>query len=465
LKRSADRKALTRIGILLPVLLTVLFFASCATQKNVIIVYQSAPALVDGTRPEMNTSGFWIGRDPDPDEVIADQDRITYLNALIKEKTRAVYDVLAFRPFRDGKRYRESFRSNLKYITAQGYFMDDGRKVSGDFLKRMEAVMDIGSIPAEIPVRWGLTVARCNQRLLPTTEPLFRNPTDKRIDRLQNNSLDLAVPLVVLHESSDRKWVYVIAPFSDGWLEAESVATCTLDELARFAEHPDFIVATEAKADLFRDPMLRQHLSYIQMGVRLPLFRDWDKGTAQVMIPVRGEDGRCLFDAAYVSYAQVHRGYLTYTPRHALEQAFKLLNAPYGWGGMYGEQDCSRFIQEVFASMGIMLPRNSGMQGTVGKIVATFSGKSTDKYRLGMLADARGGVTLLQFPGHVMLYLGMIDGRPYAIHDLFAYTEKDKDSERLVSVNRTAVTSLDLGIGTKRGSLLERLTNVRLIAP
>ena len=82
-----------------------------------------------------------------------------------------------------------------------------------------------------------------------------------------------------------------------------------------------------------------------------------------------------------------------------------------------------------------------------------------------MLAEASGGITLLQFPGHVMLYLGMIDGRPYAIHDLFAYSEKDKDSERLISVNRTAVTSLDLGMGTKKGSLLERITNIRLIAP
>ncbi len=465
MKRSAHRKLFIRIRMLLPALMAVMIVASCAIQKNVIVVYQSAPALVDGTRPEMNTSGFWIGRHPDPDELMADEDHITYLNAVIREKTRCVYDILAFRPFRDGRLYRESFRSNLKYVSAQGYYKNDGLKVSKDFINRMENVMDIGRIPLQIPVRWGLTVSHCDQRLLPTTEPLFRNPTDKRIDRLQNNSLDFAVPLVILHESSDRKWLYVISPSSDGWVEAGSVATCSLEELARFMERPDFTVVTEAKADLFRDPMLRQHLSFIQMGVRLPLFRDWDEGVAQVMVPVRGEDGRCLFDAAYVSYAQVRRGYLTYTPRHALEQAFKLLNAPYGWGGMYGEQDCSRFIQEVFASMGIQLPRNSSMQGTVGKVAATFTGKSTEKYRLGMLADARGGVTLLQFPGHVMLYLGMIDGRPYAIHDLFAYSEKDKDSERLISVNRTAVTSLDLGMGTKKGSLLERITNIRLIAP
>jgi len=106
LKRSAHRELFTSIGILLPALVAILIIASCATQKNVIVVYQSAPALVDGTRPEMNTSGFWIGRHQDPDEVIADEDRITYLNAVIREKTKCVYDVLAFRPFRDGRPYR-----------------------------------------------------------------------------------------------------------------------------------------------------------------------------------------------------------------------------------------------------------------------------------------------------------------------------------------------------------------------
>jgi hypothetical protein len=183
------------------------------------------------------------------------------------------------------------------------------------------------------------------------------------------------------------------------------------------------------------------------------------------MIPTRAEDGRCTFDAAYLSDSQVHRGYLTYTPRHAIEQAFKLLNAPYGWGGMYGEQDCSRFIQEVFASMGIMLPRNSTQQGKVGKLAASFRSTNSSAYRSGILSNsAQGGITLLQFPGHVMLLLGFVDGKPYAIHDLFAYTEQEsKTGERRIAVNRVAVTSLSIGNGTKKGSLLDRISKVRVL--
>jgi len=194
--------------------------------------------------------------------------------------------------------------------------------------------------------------------------------------------------------------------------------------------------------------------------------REWGPGIIQVMIPYRADDGRCTFNAAYVSDAQVHRGYLPYTPRHAIEQAFKLLNSPYGWGGMYGEQDCSRFIQEVFATMGVMLPRNSTQQAKVGKLVASFGRTSTIAYRTGILSNsAGGGITLLQFPGHIMLFLGMADGRPYAIHDIFAYTEPSKDGDRLIAINRVAVTSLNIGGGTKKGSLLQRITRVRMVAP
>jgi len=64
-----------------------------------------------------------------------------------------------------------------------------------------------------------------------------------------------------------------------------------------------------------------------------------------------------------------------------------------------------------------------------------------------------------------MLYLGNMGGEPYAIHDLYAYTEPMSDDERLISINRVAVTSLALGGGTKKGSLLMRLVNVRELSP
>jgi len=61
-------------------------------------------------------------------------------------------------------------------------------------------------------------------------------------------------------------------------------------------------------------------------------------------------------------------------------------------------------------------------------------------------------------PGHIMLYLGKEDGKPYAIHALWGVSDKDGN---IIKVNKVAVTDLELGQGGEKGSLLDRITNVR----
>lgn len=66
-------------------------------------------------------------------------------------------------------------------------------------------------------------------------------------------------------------------------------------------------------------------------------------------------------------------------------------------------------------------------------------------------------------PGHVMLYLGSVDGDHHAVHAFWAYKRQENGGEVTVPVRRVVVTSLDLGRGTDAGSLLERLTSVNLL--
>ena len=124
-----------------------------------------------------------------------------------------------------------------------------------------------------------------------------------------------------------------------------------------------------------------------------------------------------------------------------------MLNQPYGWGDMYGEQDCSRFLQMVFATVGIDLPRDSKNQAQVSNAAVDFDEKSDDNAKIAGLAKTPAANTLLAMKGHIMLYLGMVDGKPYAIHDT-----------TVSSVDRVIVSDLSLGQGSKKGSLLRRLT-------
>jgi len=66
-------------------------------------------------------------------------------------------------------------------------------------------------------------------------------------------------------------------------------------------------------------------------------------------------------------------------------------------------------------------------------------------------------------PGHVMLYLGEVNGCHHAVHSFWAYKKRNGDKEETVPVRRVIVSSLDLGLNTSGGSLLERLTSVNLL--
>jgi len=168
----------------------------------------------------------------------------------------------------------------------------------------------------------------------------------------------------------------------------------------------------------------------------------------------------------YLKRPETVAGNLSYTPRHIIEQAFEMLDAPYGWGGANGQQDCSQFVQEVFATMGVYLPRDSSDQARVGRLLGSFEPDDSDEDKLeAVLTQAIPGVTLLHTKGHVMLYIGHVAGRPYAIHCVWAYREPGGDADVIRVINRVAVTDLHLGEGSGVGSLLHRLESVRAIAP
>ena len=114
---------------------------------------------------------------------------------------------------------------------------------------------------------------------------------------------------------------------------------------------------------------------------------------------------------------------------------------------MYGEQDCSRFLQMVFATVGINLPRDSKDQAQVASTAVDFDQKSNDAVKIAAIIKAPAANTLLSMKGHIMLYLGMVNGKPYAIHDTTAN-----------AMDRVIISDLSLGQGTKKGTLLRRLT-------
>ena len=162
---------------------------------------------------------------------------------------------------------------------------------------------------------------------------------------------------------------------------------------------------------------------------------------------------------------------LPLTWRHLLPELFASVGMPYVWGGAAGGQDCSHLVQEVFARFGVLLPRNSGQQAEAGLAHIDLPPELPRQTRLGLLETLAGQAPLLlYFPGHIMVYLGTdADGEPRVLHALGEAADAcpagGPGDEQIWRFEQVAVTGLDVGEGSARGALIDRITRVVALGP
>lgn len=153
--------------------------------------------------------------------------------------------------------------------------------------------------------------------------------------------------------------------------------------------------------------------------------------------------------------------------RTVLEAAFAAMGEPYGFGGA-GGTDCSALLRDAFAAAGVALPRHSADQARAGVVSVDLRGLTAAERQARLdAADARG-LVLMHLPGHVALYLGRdANGVPMALHALGSYRTPCADGrgETRQVVRRVVTSRLDLGAGTREGSLLERLDTLAVLGP
>jgi len=187
---------------------------------------------------------------------------------------------------------------------------------------------------------------------------------------------------------------------------------------------------------------------------------------AAVAILHESEDGELNFRTALIARSQdVHLGYLPYTRRSIIQQAFKFLGERYGWGHSYNARDCTGLVSEVYRTVGILLPRNSIQQGSspIGDNIR-FSPDDTAEEKLQALASADVG-NLLYSTGHVMLYLGTMDGQPYVIHDLSGSGGVDEDGKyEEGALDGVSVTPLSPEHVSQEFTYLEKMYAIKKIA-
>ncbi|MFC1490875.1 SH3 domain-containing protein [Candidatus Latescibacterota bacterium] len=418
---------------------------------------------IPGVPAEADFADFWARKHPDPDGLIMTPEEIDIFNSKNPEYGISIADITEMSEKAEGANIRKYLNDYAKYLNDSEFFITGKIPLEKAELERIIALMDTTSVPEVITLRFGVLLNRTMGREWPTHIPLMNEENDNEFDYGVTASLDTGTPVALLHTSKDGRWSFVKSPWFMTWIPSSAIAFGDIETVKEFVLPEHRLVAVGDRISVYYSPEEKAAMSSIQMGSYLPL-RTVGNEFCEVLVPGRAENGTLAAHIGYVRRSSdVSIGYLPYTARNVYRQCFTLFGRRYGWGGMYGDRDCSRYVMDVFKCFNIRLPRNSTAQARASEAVISLEEMDRD-IRLEFIGKLPGGISLLRMSGHIMIYLGDIDGEPYAISDLWAWREPSgRGTDIAHRVARVAVTDLMLGKGTKKGSYIDRLTNIAIL--
>ena len=399
--------------------------------------------------PYLNAD-FWISRLRHPDRVLLDAAAVRAQNARMMRSDPSMHDLDAIAPTLERAQVQGWIETLASRPRAVLY--DATNTPLGE--DRIDQILDnraLDTIPAQQATRFGLIVRRAALRSFPTDLRVFSAGGDTDIDRFQESALFPGTPVIVAHASRDGRWRFVVSPRYAAWVASDAIAEGDRGQVLGYPRQSPARTVTGAVVRTAFAPGAPAFSSLpLDMGVRLPLAPSQRVVNGQnaytswpVLLPTRNEEGRLQLSPALLPRtADTHASALPLTQANTLRQAFKFLGERYGWGHDYGARDCSGFVSEIFRSMGVLLPRNTGDQARSPVLSRKHFGDGDDRQRTSAVDGLQPG-DLVYIPGHVMLVIGRIGRAPYVIHDIHGGKVADGHGGlRALQLNAVSVTPL-----------------------
>lgn len=379
---------------------------------------------------------LWIKLSKRSKSVLLTEEEIKSMN---KESIKKdyLYDIFAEEVKLSRKFIQDSVRQVSKRPEGDRY--KNGSKILKEYYDNLEENMNINEIGQE-KVGYGIVVKRGKLKTFPTSDRVFKEPNTYEIDRFMESAVYVGEPCVIYAVSRDRDWYFCRTYNCSGWIHREYIAIGEKEEVESFSRCSDFIVVTGRKIILGFNPFI-QSLSEesLDMGIRLPLEKDWEKndtiydmyteGNYIVKYPLRDRCGKLQFTHILIPFNEdVYEGYLKCTRANILKQAFKFQGERYGWGGEFEGRDCSSMIVDIFRTFGLNFPRNTGEQlrESVGKV--TYFDESIEKNEKMKILEGLKPGDLIYLSGHVAMIVGKYKDRIYVIHDVIGvHVEEEKE--------------------------------------
>ncbi len=329
----------------------------------------------------------------------------------------------------------QDFGWEIRFITQKPIYRAKGAIIPASVYTKWIENADYGNIDTK--KYKAITVRHTNVKALPTSSAYFRDPKQTGegfpFDYNQNSALHINVPLYISHFSKDKRWAFVRASYSFGWVKTSDLALVSSDFIKTF-KNDNYAMAIKDNLRLYHD---NKDISIVKLGALFPISED-----QKYIVASRDAKGRAHIEKVKVTNpAIIAKKPLPFTPKNVGMLAKEFYGEPYGWGGSYECRDCSATTRDFLGAFGIFLRRNSSKQAEDGETVSIYGlAKETKKKKI--IEDAEPFRSLLYVPGHVVLYLGEYKGEPVIMHTYWGI--RKKNTTKLITA-RTIITSTEPG--------------------
>ena len=299
-------------------------------------------------------------------------------------------------------------------------------------------------------------------RAVPTIKPFFRDfaiaGEGYPFDYFQLSTIPIGTPIFIYHENDN--WALIDSHICNGWVPRNHIAFLE-DEVIETIMASQLIAITKDKTPIYN--ARNRYIGHADIGT----------------VFAKANESCEYFKAVFVHENEMNYGELTHilVPKTVAEEipipltmhniariCAEMMNQVYGWGGLYFNRDCSQSLLDLYKVFGILLPRNGRQQAyNFGRfhdmrpaqrpefVIPNHEDKKQRIARIEakkaeIISKAIPFLTLVRTPGHIMLYVGHVDGEPLVFHTIWGLRTLDaenRDGRHIIG--RTVITSLEPG--------------------
>ena len=406
------------------------------------------------------TADYWVGKNKSGEAVFVSTQDLEMLNLQIRQRSaNTIVDL----PKYPEKVYTQWLKNKITATMTIGNFQGDevpklfknGAALTEFSFTHAKQNCCLDELPTVCEIRYALTIDRADIKLLPEADGWFESADDTHYDQLQATVIDPSEPVIVLIESKDKQFVFIESRTYAGWVKPSALAFTDRATWLKYADSQNYLTVIASRKTI------PSGKAVYQMGGRVLLrAAELQKdGSWAINVPAVDANGTIIEQGYNIPNDKgVVKGALACSENNLIRQAFRFLGEDYGWGGLEKNVDCSSFVQDVYRSVGIELPRDTSRQEKA--MARSISLKSMNReQRLDILKKSKPG-SLLFAPGHVMMYLGMdANGEPLVIHSISSYFTFDNEQTAKHYVRKILVSDLHF-MNKNKIEMIDRITSV-----